>query len=133
MMTPLLSAAGLVKSFGGFRAVDGVELQVTAGTVHAVIGPNGAGKTTLFNLLAGYTRPTAGHVRFESRDITGLAPDAICRRGIVCAFQITQIFPRLSVAESVECAVLARLRQEWRLWAAPGGRARDEARELLEI
>jgi branched-chain amino acid transport system ATP-binding protein len=133
MTMPLLRAEGLMKSFGGFRAVDGVELQVAAGTVHAVIGPNGAGKTTLFNLLAGYTRPTAGHVRFESRDITGLAPDAICRRGIVCTFQITEIFPRLTVTESVECAVLARLRQQWRLWAGLGGRARDEAWELLEV
>ena len=132
-MPPLLHAVNLVKSFGGFRAVDGVELRVTAGTVHAVIGPNGAGKTTLFNLLAGYTKPTAGHVHFESYDITGLPPDTICRHGIVCAFQITQIFPRLTVTESVECAVLARQRQEWRWWSGLGGHARDEARELLEI
>jgi branched-chain amino acid transport system ATP-binding protein len=131
-MTAILQAEGLVKSFGGFNAVDGADLSVEAGAIHALIGPNGAGKTTLFYLLAGFVRPTAGRIRFSGADITGLPPHRIARAGIVCAFQITHVFPRLSVLDCVICAGIARARRAGRFWSGIGRAARQEAMTLLE-
>ncbi len=129
---PVLQVDGLVKAFGGFHAVDGVSFSVQEGSIHAVIGPNGAGKTTLFNLISGHLRPTAGQVTLDGREMTGHAPNVIARMGMARAFQRTNIFPDLSVLESVECAVLARLGQSASLLPWRSGRARDEARELLQ-
>jgi len=102
---PLLETRGLAKSFGGLRAVDGVDLVVRPGHIHGVIGPNGAGKTTLFNLITGECRPSAGHVYFRGRDITGLPPYAVTALGIARKFQLTQIFATLTVGENIQLAV----------------------------
>ena len=105
---PLLSASGLVKEFAGFRAVDGVELSVAEGRTLAIIGPNGAGKTTLFGLLSGFLRPTAGRIEFRGTNITRFDAPASARLGIVRSFQITSIFPHLSVRDNVKVALLSK-------------------------
>ncbi len=128
----LLQISGLLKDFGGFHAVDGVDLSVEKGTIHALIGPNGAGKTTLFYLLAGYVRPTSGQIRFEGGEIGGLSPHLIARKGIICAFQITHIFPRLSVVDCVKSALIAHHRDGHRFWRPIGRLYHDRAMELLE-
>ena len=96
-----LEVRGLSKIFGGLRAVDGASLDVAAGSIAGLIGPNGAGKTTLFAALTGFALPDEGSVRFRGEDITGKAPHAICQRGMVRTFQITQPFARLSVRENI--------------------------------
>jgi ABC-type branched-subunit amino acid transport system permease subunit len=100
--TPLLTITGLSKSFGGLRAVQDVNLTVRAGDRHAIIGPNGAGKSTLFNLITGRLRPDHGKVIFAGSDITGKPPHAIARAGIGRAFQITTIFPKLTVLQNLQ-------------------------------
>lgn len=100
-MTPLLTTEGLSKSFGGLRAVDGVDFSVMPGEIRAVIGPNGAGKTTFVSLICGRIRPTAGTIRFDGRDITRLAAHQRVRLGIAYTFQITSVFPHLSVFDNV--------------------------------
>jgi branched-chain amino acid transport system ATP-binding protein len=114
--TSVLSTRALVKEFRGFRAVDGVDLEVTAGTVHALVGPNGAGKTTLFNLLTGFLRATSGRIELAGRDITGLAPEQVARRGIARSFQITSLFPRLTAREHVELALQGATGMGWQFW-----------------
>jgi branched-chain amino acid transport system ATP-binding protein len=108
---PLLRAHGLCRTFGAFRAVDGVDLEVHGGTIHSVIGPNGAGKTTLFRLLTGILRPTAGTLEFAGEEIAGKQAHVVARRGLVQAFQATNIFPRLSVHESIRAALVSRHRR----------------------
>jgi branched-chain amino acid transport system ATP-binding protein len=108
-MANVLEVKGLVKDFGGFRAVDGVDMSVRAGSIHSLIGPNGAGKTTLFYLIAGYLTPTSGNIRFNGRDVGGSTPDIVARQGIVCAFQITHIFPH-SRKWSASLAIWAKSR-----------------------
>jgi branched-chain amino acid transport system ATP-binding protein len=103
----MLEVKGLAKRFGGLRAVSGVDLVVQPGERRAVIGPNGAGKTTLFNLITGYLRPDAGSVRFAGEDITGKPTYRIARAGIGRAFQITSIFPGLTVFRNVQLGFLA--------------------------
>jgi branched-chain amino acid transport system ATP-binding protein len=93
----LLEIRGLTKRFGGLAAVSDVAFDVAPGELVGLIGPNGAGKTTLFHLVTGFHRPTAGRVRFDGVDITGLRPHAVCRLGIARTFQIVQPFPGLSV------------------------------------
>jgi len=104
----ILETHGLTMEFRGFRALDGVDLRVEPGELHAVIGPNGAGKTTLFNLLSGLLRPTGGRIAFEGRDITGLPAHELARRGIARSFQITSVFPHLTVLANVELALQSR-------------------------
>ena len=132
MTTPLLEIRRLGKRFGGFTAVDEVDLAAGPGTIHAVIGPNGAGKTTLFRLLTGILRPTHGTVMFGGRDITGLRPHAVARRGLVQSFQITNVFPQLTVLESIQVAILARRRRSWDFASLHHRRVEGEARELLD-
>ena len=107
-MSLLLEARGLTKRYGSFTAVDNVDLDVAEGTIHAVIGPNGAGKTTLFRLLTGLVRPTSGRLTFAGSGIAGSPPHVIARHGLVQSFQLTTIFPRLTVLESVQAALVAR-------------------------
>ena len=101
MERPLLSLQGLSIAFGGLRAVQGVSLDLPAGTLGALIGPNGAGKTTLFALMSGFLRPDAGTVRFDGRDITGRAPHLNARAGMTRTFQIVQPFAQQSVRENI--------------------------------
>src|SRR3546814_7869615 len=95
----ILSATGLTKEFKGFVAVDGVDLAVERGSIHALIGPNGAGKTTCFNLLTKFLQPTQGAIAYNGRDITRLAPAEIARLGLVRSFQISAVFPHLTALE----------------------------------
>lgn len=131
----LLSAHGLTRDFRGFRAVDGVDLAVAEGSVHALVGPNGAGKTTLFNLLTGFLPPTGGRIELAGRDITGLPAEQVARRGIARSFQITSLFPQLSTLEHVELALQSPSGLGWRFWRSAKlmRRYTDRADELLEL
>jgi branched-chain amino acid transport system ATP-binding protein len=128
----LLEIQSLVKSFGGFRATDSVNLSVLKGSLCSLIGPNGAGKTTLFNQITGYLVPDSGRVAFRGEEITGLHPYEISRKGITRAFQIINIFPRLSVMESVQLAILAKRGRTLNCFAPARGMAREEAMTILE-
>ncbi|MFO1225100.1 MAG: ABC transporter ATP-binding protein [Burkholderiaceae bacterium] len=101
----VLETRGLVKEFKGFVAVDGVDLRVRRGEIHALIGPNGAGKTTCFNLLTKFLTPTRGQILFEGHDITHEKPAQIARRGMVRSFQISSTFPHMSVLDNVRVAL----------------------------
>jgi len=105
----VLRTEGLSKNFGALRAVDRVDLTVESG-VHSIIGPNGAGKTTLFNLLTGFLKPDTGKIFYLGRDITNLQPYEISQLGMARSFQITSIFPELTVFENVRLAVQSRLK-----------------------
>jgi branched-chain amino acid transport system ATP-binding protein len=132
MAGPLLEVAGLKRSFGGFQALGGVSFQVEAGEISAVIGPNGAGKTTLFNVITGHLAPDSGRVGFAGRDITGQPPHAICRLGVARSFQRTNIFPRLSVFENVQIAILSHERRAYGLWTPAQGLGSDRTMGILE-
>ena len=97
----LLQVRGLIRSFYGVRALSGLDLDVAAGTITGLIGPNGAGKTTAFNVISGLVPPDAGTIRFDGRDIAGLAPEAITAAGLTRTFQIARGFPRLTVFENL--------------------------------
>jgi branched-chain amino acid transport system ATP-binding protein len=125
-VTPLLETRGLGRAFGALQAVAGVDLAVEPGELRAVIGPNGAGKTTLFHLVSGLLAPTSGRVLFRGDDVTALPAPARCRRGISRTFQITSIFPELSVLENVRIAVQLRAGGNFRLI---GGRTLIETSE----
>jgi branched-chain amino acid transport system ATP-binding protein len=112
----ILEARGLTKEFKGFVAVKDVNLRVQRHTIHALIGPNGAGKTTCFNLLSHFLTPTAGRIHFNGRDITGNSPAAIARMGLVRSFQISAVFPHLSVRENVRVALQRRLGNSFHFW-----------------
>jgi len=101
----ILQTEDLVKQFAGFVAVSQVNLSVGRGTIHALIGPNGAGKTTCFNLLTKFLKPTRGRIVFNGRDITALAPADVARLGLVRSFQISAVFPHLTVLENVRIAL----------------------------
>jgi len=125
-VTPLLETRGLGRAFGALQAVADVGVAVQPGELRAVIGPNGAGKTTLFHLISGLLAPTSGRVFFRGADVTALAAPARCRRGISRTFQITSIFPELSVLENTRVAVQLKAGGNFRL---VGGRAVLEASE----
>lgn len=105
----LLSATDVAVRFGGLKAVDGVSLDVRRGEIVGLIGPNGAGKTTFFQALSGFVRPTSGAVRFAGRRIDRLSPEDICRLGLTRTFQIVEVFPSLTVRETLTAAALVRL------------------------
>src|SRR5881227_4300203 len=112
----ILETEGLTKEFRGFLAVKDVSLRVRRGTIHALIGPNGAGKTTCFNLLTHFLTPTAGRIRFNGRDITGSRPATIARMGLARSFQISAVFPHLSVRENVRVALQRKLGNSFFFW-----------------
>ena len=122
-MTALLSLDAVSKRFRGLLAVDRVSFDVAEGTLFAVIGPNGAGKTTLFNLIAGAMAPDEGSIAFAGERISGLPPDAVCRRGIARTFQLVRPFPGLSVEDNVIVGALLRHHDV--------GAARAQARTVL--
>jgi len=127
----MLEVRGLHRSFGGVAAIDGVSLAVAGREILAIIGPNGAGKSTLFNLITGHLRPDSGSVRLGGRDVTGMAPHRLCALGVARSFQRTNIFPRLSVFENVQAALIAHRRRGRDLWSRAGGLFKDEAEGLL--
>jgi len=127
----MLEVRGLSKSFAGFSAVTKVNLDVAEGQIAAVIGPNGAGKTTLFNLISGHLQPTAGSVAVFGRDITGVAPHRICRLGMGRSFQHTNIFPKLSVFENVQAALLAHRGLGRNFWSRSEKLCREDSASLL--
>ena len=114
----ILRAEGLRKLYGEVRALDGVSLAIDAGEFVSIIGPNGAGKSTLINVLTGVLRPTAGAVTFKDRDVSGLGPARLARLGIARSFQLVQIFPDLTVLETLQAAVVSRLGRGTRLFAS---------------
>ena len=101
----ILETHGLTMDFRGFRALDDVDLRIAEGKIHAIIGPNGAGKTTLFNLLSGLLSPTGGRIVFGGREITGRPPHQIAQLGIARSFQITSVFPYLTLLDNLRLAL----------------------------
>ena len=112
----ILETRGLTKEFKGFVAVNNVDLKVRRGTIHALIGPNGAGKTTCFNLLTKFIEPTAGTLLYNGVDITREKPADIARRGIIRSFQISAVFPHLTVLENVRVALQRKLGNSFYFW-----------------
>jgi branched-chain amino acid transport system ATP-binding protein len=112
----ILETRDLTKDFKGFVAVKGVSLRVRRGSIHALIGPNGAGKTTVFNLLTKFLDPTAGQILFNGQDITRERPAQVARRGIVRSFQMSAVFPNLTVLENVRLALQRRLGTSYHFW-----------------
>ncbi len=112
----ILETRGLTKEFKGFVAVDKVSLSVRRGTIHALIGPNGAGKTTFFNLLTKFLPPTAGAILFKGEDITREKPAHVARRGMIRSFQISAVFPNLTVLENVRIALQRTLGTSFHFW-----------------
>jgi branched-chain amino acid transport system ATP-binding protein len=130
----ILSTQGLTKEFKGFVAVNNVDLAIRRGTIHALIGPNGAGKTTCFNLLTHFLVPSRGRIIYNGRDITGARPAAIARMGLVRSFQISAVFPNLTVIENVRIALQRKRGHSFDFWRSERSlHALDErARELIE-
>jgi len=130
----ILQTRGLTKEFKGFVAVRDVNLSVRRGAIHALIGPNGAGKTTCFNLLTHFLTPTRGQIFYKGEEITGARPAAIARRGLVRSFQISAVFPNLSVLENVRIALQRRDGHSFDFWRSGRGLAKhhDRARELID-
>jgi len=130
----ILETRGLTKEFKGFVAVNGVDLKVQRGSIHALIAPNGAGKTTCFNLLTHFLEPTRGRIFFKGEEITGSKPSTIARAGLVRSFQISAVFPHLTVLENVRVALQGKRGASFDFWRS--GRVLDElnarARELIE-
>ncbi len=133
-MTAALELAGVHKSFGKTVIINGVDLAIRKGERHAVIGPNGAGKSTLFNLVSGRFPLTSGTISLNGQVLGGLTPENINRLGLARSFQITNIFPKLSVFENLRCAVLWSLGYRYSFWQRIAGLrdVRERAEMLLE-
>ncbi|MBW0170644.1 MAG: ABC transporter ATP-binding protein [Hydrogenophaga sp.] len=129
----ILETRQLTKSFKGFTAVNNVNLRVRRGAIHALIGPNGAGKTTCFNLLTKFLEPTQGQILFNGQDITRELPAHIARRGIIRSFQISAVFPHLSVLENVRVGLQRKLGTAYHFWKSERSltRLNDQAYSLL--
>jgi branched-chain amino acid transport system ATP-binding protein len=133
MADVILETHNLTKEFKGFTAVNNVNLQVQRGHIHALIGPNGAGKTTCFNLLTKFLIPTNGKILFNGRDITHAKPAQIARQGIIRSFQISAVFPHLTVMENVRIGLQRTLGTSFHFWKSENSLAKlnDRAMELL--
>ena len=134
-MSLLLETRNLSKSYGVFRALEDVNISVHENELVSVVGPNGAGKTTLVNLLTGLFSPTSGEVLFMGKNIAGVGPVALADQGMARAFQLIQIFPKLTVAETIAAAVVSRQKKRWRLFSRLSGDSQIDARvrEVSEI
>ena len=133
-MTAALELDGLTKSFGKTEIIRGVDLSIAKGERHAIIGPNGAGKSTLFNLITGRFPQSGGHIRLHGADLAGKAPFEINRMGLSRSFQITNIFPKMTVFENVRCSLLWSMGYRYNFWSMVG-RSRaltDGADEILD-
>jgi branched-chain amino acid transport system ATP-binding protein len=131
----ILEAQDLRQRYGAYVALDGVSLTIRENEFVSIIGPNGAGKSTLINVLTGALPPTEGRVRFKGRDIGGIGPVALARLGMARSFQLVQIFPDLTVLETLQAAVVSRLGRGLRLFASLRGdhAVRAEALEVAEL
>jgi branched-chain amino acid transport system ATP-binding protein len=129
----LLEIKGLRKSFGGLAAVAGIDLEVKQGHIHSIIGPNGAGKSTLFNLISGYYPCDQGSVLFKGREITNLSPQKIVKLGIGRSFQVTNIFPKMSVFENIQSTVLFRKGEGLNLFSDSSVRYCEETETILSM
>jgi branched-chain amino acid transport system ATP-binding protein len=134
MSDPILELRGLRKAFGETEIIRGVDLALQPGEHHALIGPNGAGKSTLFHLVSGNLRPSAGEIVFAGQRIDGCPPQRINRAGLARSFQITNIFPRLSVLENIRIAVMQRRRVQYTFWRRLEAMSavREASEQLLE-
>jgi branched-chain amino acid transport system ATP-binding protein len=130
----IVEATGLTKRFFGFAAVSNVDLRVRRHSIHALIGPNGAGKTTTFNLITKFLPPSEGRILYNGEDITGESPARVARRGIVRSFQISAIYPRMTVAENVRIALQRPTGTSFHFWKSERtlGVLRERVDELLE-
>ena len=130
----IVETEGLTKEFKGFVAVNDVNLKVRRGTIHALIGPNGAGKTTCFNLLTKFLAPTHGRIIYKGRDITAERPADIARAGLVRSFQISAVFPHLTVLDNVRVALQRARGNSFDFWRSQNvlNRFNARARELLD-
>ncbi|MGE3065117.1 MAG: ABC transporter ATP-binding protein [Hyphomicrobiaceae bacterium] len=130
----ILQTSGLTKEFAGFTAVRNVDLRVRRGSIHALIGPNGAGKTTCFNLITKFLQPTHGRIVYNGRDITSARPYAVARLGLVRSFQISAVFPHLTVLENVRVALQRALGTSYHFWRPEASVEilDDRAGELLD-
>jgi branched-chain amino acid transport system ATP-binding protein len=130
----ILETRSLTKEFKGFVAVKDVSLRIRRGTIHALIGPNGAGKTTCFNLLTHFLTPTRGQIFYKQREITGSRPAVIARLGLVRSFQISAVFPNLTVVENVRIALQRRGGHSFDFWRPARALARydEEALRLID-
>ncbi len=130
----ILETHSLTREFKGFMAVSDVNLRVRRGTIHALIGPNGAGKTTVFNLLTRFLTPTGGHIIYNGTDITLEKPAQIARRGIIRSFQISAVFPHLTVLENVRIGLQRQLGTSFHFWKSERTLEplNDRAMELLQ-
>lgn len=133
MADVILETKRLTKEFKGFTAVNGVDLQVQRGHIHALIGPNGAGKTTCFNLLTKFLIPSSGQILFNGKDITGLKPAQIARMGIIRSFQISAVFPHLTVLQNVRIGLQRGLGTSFHFWRSESSldRLNERAMALL--
>jgi branched-chain amino acid transport system ATP-binding protein len=134
MNVPALRLLRVCKSFGRTSIIRGVDLTIGAGERHAIIGPNGAGKSTLFNLVSARFPVSSGRIELKGEDITGLAAHQINRRGVSRSFQVTNIFPSLTVLDNVRCAVLWPMGYRYSFWhrLSALSAARDRAEEVIE-
>jgi len=128
----MLRVEAVKKLFDGFLAVNEADLVVEKGEIIAVIGPNGAGKTTLFNLITGQLKPDTGRIIFKNKDIAGVPPYEICKKGISRSFQIVNIFSRLTVFENVQVAMLSHQKKTLKLFSPTKGQVIQETREILD-
>jgi branched-chain amino acid transport system ATP-binding protein len=130
----ILETSGLTKQFRGFVAVKDVNLKIRRGTIHALIGPNGAGKSTVFNLLTKFLTPSAGSIHYKGKDITRMRPADIARLGMIRSFQISAVFPHLSVLENVRVALQRRQGTSFQFWRSESTleTLHDRARELID-
>ena len=134
MSSSAIQLQGLNKSFGLAQIIRGVDLSIDRGERHAIIGPNGAGKSTLFNLITGKYHPTSGSVLLEGRDVSDLSPFQINRMGLSRSFQITNIFPRMSVFENIRCGLLYTMGYRYSFWHLVNRQTKltERANEILE-
>jgi branched-chain amino acid transport system ATP-binding protein len=126
----ILETKNLTKAFKGFTAVNDVNLQVKRGSIHALIGPNGAGKTTVFNLLTKFLIPTSGAIRYNGRDITSMKPEQIAHLGVIRSFQISAVFPHLTVLENVRIGLQRKLGTSFHFWRSERSLEPLDARAL---
>ena len=130
----ILTTQALTKTFMGFTAVDGVDLRIRRGSIHALIGPNGAGKTTVFNLLTKFLQPCAGHIFYKGQEITHKGPGAVAKDGLIRSFQISAVFPNMNVLENVRVALQRKLGTSFHFWKSEKSlrHLNDKAMSLLQ-